>query len=259
MDYQKIYAYVTTSFSVLFYYTLSLPFFKVLCCKLNFEFTPIALIGTIYADAITWFLYADKIFCDQLKLNSLIGGCCSLSLILIYLAFQLKKYLLDSFLNFIILILGTSALYRGLNIIIEDAQLIGKIAIGTKIITFFSPISIIFIVMKEKNYKLISVNITLTYFCYCIAWCWFGKVINDINIMIANGIGAVLCFIQFIVYLNFKKKYSYYDGSSYTIGIERSSNEDVKKDGSTTMSIDEEKQDRAKEKSIKIVTRIIDK
>ena len=259
MDNQKIYAYVATSFSVLFYCTLSLPFFKVLRCKLNFEFTPIALIDTIYADAITWFIYSDNNFYDQLKFNSLIGGCCSLSLILIYLAFELKEYLSDSILNCIILILGSSVLYTGLNNIVEDTQLIGIIAIGTKIITFFNPIVIIFRIMKEKNYKLISVNITLTYFCSCIAWSWFGKVINDINIMIANGIGAVLCFIQFIVYLNFKKKYSYYDGSSSTIGIERSSNEDVKKDESTTMSIDEEKQVRAKVKPVKIVTRIIDK
>ena len=259
MDNQKIYAYVATSFSVLFYSTLSLPFFKVLCCKLNFEFTPIALIDAIFADAITWFIYSDNNFYDQLKFNSLIGGCCSLSLILIYLAFELIKYLSDSILNCIILIFVTSALYRGLNNLLEDAQLIGKIAIGTKIITFFNPILFIFRIMKEKNYKLISVSVTLTCFCSCIAWCWFGKVINDINIMIANGIGVILCFIQFIVYLNFKKKYSYYDGSSSTIGIERSSNEDVKKDGSTTMSIDEEKQDRAKEKPVRIVTRIIDK
>ena len=68
-------------------------------------------------------------------------------------------------------------------------------------------------------------------------------------------------FMLYSIYCLFKfqKKYPYYDGSSYTIGIERSSNEDVKKDGSTTMSIDEEKQVRAKVKPVKIVTRIIDK
>ena len=110
MVYQKIYAYVATSFSVLFYCTLSLPFFNVLRCKLYFEFTPIALIDTIYADAITWFIYSDSNFYDQLKFNSLIGGCCSLSLILIYLAFELKKNLSYSIFNCMILILGTSAL-----------------------------------------------------------------------------------------------------------------------------------------------------
>ena len=256
MDYQKIYGYVATGLSVLFYCSLSYPFFNVLLCKLSYEYTPIAIIDTIYADAITWYVFADKIFCDQVKLNSLIGGCCSLTLIVIYLAFELRKYIIESILNTIILILGSLVLYKGLNILIEDVQLIGKIAIGTKVITFCAPILTTFRVIKEKNYKLISANITLTYMCSCIGWAWFGKVVNDINIMISNAIGVVLCFIQFIVYLNIKRKYPNYKDSSSTIGIEKSYNEDSKKDTTMTMYADEESQVKAKEKPVKIATRI---
>ena len=256
MDYQNIFGYIATGLSVCFYCSLVIPFFNVLRCKLNYEFTPIALINTIYVDTIAWYIYADKILCEQLKLCNTIGACCTLLLIVIYLAFELRKYLVDSILNALILILGTLVMHKGLTIVVEDAQMVGKICIATKIITFFIPIIMIFRVIKEKNYKLISVNSTLTYMASCIGWVLFGKTANDFNIMISNAIGIVLCFIQFIVYLNFKRKYPHYSGPSSTIGIESSTSEDIKKDESTTMTIDEESQEKAKEKPVKIITRI---
>ena len=73
--------------------------------------------------------------------------------------------------------------------------------------------------------------------------------------MCANGIGAVLGIIQFLVYLNFRKKYQY-NGPTKTIGIESSSGEDNKKDDSTTMNIDEENQEKTKEKPVKIISKI---
>ena len=255
MDYQHIFGYVATGLSSCFYLSLVLPFLNVIRCRLNYEFTPIALIDTIYIDSVAWYIYGDKILCDQLKLCNTIGACCTLLLIIIYLVYELKKYLIDSILNALILILGTLVLHKGLTIVVEDAQMVGKICICTKIITFLIPIIRTCRVIKEKNYKLISVNSTLTYMAACIGWVLFGKAANDINIMCPNGIGVFLCFIQFIVYLNFKKKYGRYSGPSSTIGIENVSTEG-KKDETTTMNIDEESQEKAKEKPVKIITRL---
>jgi uncharacterized protein with PQ loop repeat len=256
MDFVNIFGYTATGLSVCFYCSLVVPFFNVLRCKLNYEYTPIALINTIYVDSIAWYIYADKIVCDQLRLCNSIGTCCSLILITIYLAFELKKYLVDSILNCLILILGTLVLHKGLSIVIEDAQIVGKICIGTKLISFFTPLVLTWRVIKEKNYRLISVNTTLTYMASCIGWVLFGKSANDLNIMCANTIGVILCLIQFIVYLNFKKKYKRYSTPTSTIGIENTSGEESKKEESSTMNIDEESQDKAKEKPVKIITRI---
>ena len=255
MDYQNIFGYVATALSSCFYLSLALHFFNVLRCKLNYEYTPIIFIDTIYVDALTWYIYADKIVCEQLKLCNTIGCCCGLLLIVIYLAFELRKYLVDSILNCLILILGTLVIHKGLTIVIEDADMIGKVCIGTKVVTFIIPIILTFRVIKEKNYRLISFSTTTTYMMSCIGWVLFGKASFDINIMIPNCIGVVLCFIQFLVYLNFKKKYPTYSGPSSTIGIESGSTE-YKKDESTTMNIDEESQEKAREKPVKIVTRI---
>ena len=255
MDYQNIIGYIATCFSSLFYLSLSIPFLNVLRCKLNYEYTPIIFIDTIYVDALTWYIYADKVVCEQLKLCNTIGACCTLLLIVIYLAFELKKYLIDSILNCLILILGTLVINKGLTIVIEDADMIGKVCIGTKVITFIIPIILTFRVIKEKNFRLISFNSTVAYMMSCVGWILFGKATFDINIMIPNSIGVALFFIQFIVYLNFKKKYPSFSGSSSTIGIESGSTE-FKKDERSTMNIDEESQDKAKEKPVKIVTRL---
>ena len=257
MDYQHIFGYVATGLSSCFYLSLVLPFLNVIRCRLNYEFTPIALIDTIYIDSVAWYIYGDKILCDQLKLCNSIGACCTLVLIVIYLAFELKKYLVDSILNSLILVLGTLVMHKGLTVVIEDAQMVGKICVATKVITFLIALYQIYRVTKEKNYTIIPVNSTLTYLVSCIGWTLFGKTVSDVNLMAANTIGIAVCLIQFVVYLNFKKKYpsGHYGSSSSTIGIESSSTEDANKE-STTMTIDEEKEDKAKEKPVKIITRI---
>ena len=255
MDYQYIIGCVATGLSACFYFSLVIPFFNVLRCKLNYEFTPIALIDTIYVDCVSWYIYSDKISCDQLHLSNTIGACCTLLLIVIYLAFELKRYTIDSILNCLILILGTLVIHKGLDVVVEDSDTVGKICIGTKAITFIIPLLMTYRVIKERNYKLISINTTLSYMCSCIGWVIFGKFANDLNIMCANTIGIVICFIQFVIYLNYKKKYPVYTGPTSTIGIE-SSSLDSKKEESTTINLDEESQEKAKEKPVKIITRL---
>ena len=134
--------------SCCFYFSLAIPFFHVLRCKLNFEYTPIALINTVYVDCVAWYIYGTKLSCDQIILGHKIGAGCSLVLICIYLAFELRKYLVDTILNALILILGTLVLHKGLSMVIEDAQMVGKICIGTKLITFCIPALMVFRVFK---------------------------------------------------------------------------------------------------------------
>jgi len=241
--------------STCFYLSLVAPFCKVLLCKLNYEYTPIALIDTIYVDSISWYIYADKILSRKLRYGNCIGGIVSLSLIVIYLLFELIKYPTDTLLNFLILFLGTLVIQKGLSIIIEDPQIIGKICIGTRLITFCYPIVMIYRAIKEKNYMFISLSRTVSYLIFCIGWFIFGRNIKDNHVVCANGIGIILGIIQFAVYLNFRKKYQY-NGPTKTIGIERGTGEDTKKDDSTTMNIDEESQERAREKPVKIVTKL---
>lgn len=255
MDVINVTGMAAVGLSSCFYLSLILPFCKVLLCKLNYEYTPIALIDTVYVDSLAWYIYGEKILCKQLRYGNCIGGIVSLSLIVIYLLFELKKYPVDSFLNCLILILGTLVIQKGLSVILEDPQIVGRICIGTRLITFCYPILMIYRAVKEKSYMFISLTTTVAYLIFCVGWFIFGRNIKDNNVVCANGIGIILGIIQFVVYLNFRKKYQY-NGPTKTIGIERSSGEDTKKDDSITMNIDEESQERAKEKPVKIITKL---
>ena len=166
MEFIEVVGYAAIGLSTCFYICLSIPFFHVLRCKQNFEFTPIGLINTVYVDCVAWYIYGSKLSCDEIMLGHKIGACCSLLLIIIYLGFELKKYLIDTILNALILILGTLVLHKGLTVVIEDSNIVGKICIGTKLITFCIPLLEMSRVFKDKNYKHISLNNTL--FCFFI-------------------------------------------------------------------------------------------
>ena len=255
MDIQSASGNAAIGLNCCFLLSLFVPFFKVLTCKLNYEYTPIALIDTVFVDCLCWYIYGEKMAYEPLKLGNCIGGMVSLTLIAIYLIFEIRKYTVDAILNALILILGALVIQKGLTIVVEDPLMVGRICIGTKLITFCYPLLMIYRTIKGKNYMFISISITLTYLAACCGWCFFGKEKNDNCVMCANGIGVILGIIQFLVYLNFRKKYQY-NGPTKTIGIERGSGEDTKKDDSITMNIDEESQERAREKPVKIVTKL---
>ena len=89
----------------------------------------------------------------------------------IYLINELKKYLVDSILNALILITGTWAVYRALTIIIDDDRIIGKICIGTTLVVYLSPIPVLYKVIKEKkekNYMFIPICSVWAYLLVCI-------------------------------------------------------------------------------------------
>ena len=254
MDYVDIIGYAAIGLSSCFYLTLALPFFNVLRCKENFEYTPIAIINTVYVDSVAWYIYGTKLSVDQIILGNQIGACCTLALIIIYLAFEIRKYLIDTILNALILILGTLVLHKGLTMVVEDTQVVGKICIGTKLLTFCIPMLMVYKVCKEKNYGVISLNNTIICCSACLAWGLFGKCLNDINAMCANGLGVLLCLVQIAVYLTYKSKYPHYSGPAATIGIETTtSSEDVKKDENSSINIDDDNQDKSAEKPVKIV------
>ena len=240
-----------------FYYTASIfPFLQVLKGKLSFEDTPGVFVTTCYINTFIWYIYGDMIFSDQVKYSNMVASCISLVLMVIYLIYELRKYLVDSILNTLILITGTWAVYRALTIIIDDDRIVGKICIGTQIIMYLSPIQILYRVIKEKNYILIPFYSSLIHILACILWIIYGVLITDFYLIFSHSCGIILCFILIIVFLNFKRKYPAIGEREFssTIDIETTGNEEPKKE-ETTIKIDEESQSQVKEKPVKIASK----
>ena len=252
---QEIVGWVAAGLTVLYYLAPVNPFFRVLKGKLNFEDTPGVFVTTCYVNCFVWYVYGDMIFSDQVKYSKGVAACVSLLLMIIYLAYELKKYLVDSILNALILITGTWAVYRALTIIIDDDRIVGKICIGTSIVVFLTPIQIIYRVIKEKNYILIPIYAACIYLLASSAWVAYGIMITDFYVVCPHILGIVLSLVQIIVYLNYKRKYPAIGEKEFssTIGIETVGEETKKEE--PPIKIDEDSQPEGKEKPVKIVTK----
>ena len=252
---QEVVGWIAAGLTVLYYLFPVKPFFRVLKGKLNFEDTPGVFVTTCYVNCFVWYVYGDMIFSDQVKYSKGVAACISLLLMIIYLAYELKKYLVDSILNALILITGTWAVYRALTIIIDDDRIVGKICIGTAIVVFLTPIQILYRVIKEKNYILIPIYEAWAYLFASIAWVTYGVMITDFYVVCPHVMGIVLSLVQIIVYLNFRRKYPAIGDREFssTIGIETGNDEPKKEE--TPIKIDEDSQPQAKEKPVKIVTK----
>jgi len=254
---QESFGWVGAGITVLSFLFPVFPYINVIKGKLDFESTPAVLVTTCYVNYFCWYVYGDMIFSDQIKYSYLIGAIVNTILMLIYLVYEVRKYLVDTILNLLILITGTWALYRALTIIIDDDRIVGKICIGTSFIVFFNPIQTIYKVIKEKNYIIIPIYNNYAIFLSSICWLVYGIFITDFYIVFPNTIGIILSLIEIIIYLNYKKKYPAIGEKDFssTIGIETTSNDDSNKKEEPSINMDEEKEIRSKEKPVKIINK----
>jgi len=252
--FQEVCGWTAACLTVCYYLAPVLPFINVLKGKLNFEDTPGVFVTTCYVNCFVWYIYGDMIFSDQVKISNMVSACVSLLLMVIYLIYELKKYLVDSILNCLILITGTWAVYRALTIIIDDDRIVGKICIGTILVVYLSPMQVLYRVIKEKNYILIPIYSACVYLLACISWVTYGIFITDFYVVCPHVAGIILSLVQIVVFLNYKRKYPVIGEKEFssTIGIEKTNEES--KNEETSIKIDEEEtQKNVKEQPVKIV------
>ena len=237
---QECFGWIAACLNICFYLTPIIPFINVLKGKLNFEDAPGVYVTCCYVNCFIWYIYGDMIFSDQVKISNCISAGVCLLLILIYLGYELKKYLIDSILNTLILVTGSWAVYRALTIVIDDDRVVGDICIGTTLIIFIFPLQIMYKVFKEKNYNLIPVLSSIIYLFSCLFWFLYAIFIKDFYLAFPNILGVILSSSEIALYLNCKKKYPGI-GERDTIGtidIVTGANDDKKEE--TPIKIDEQ-------------------
>jgi solute carrier family 50 protein (sugar transporter) len=249
---QECFGWAGAFLSVCYFIAPFFPFIDVIRGKMDFEDSPGVFVTTCYVNCFIWYIYGDMIFSDQVKISNLIAACMCCLLIFIYLVFEIRKYLVDTILNTLILISGTWAVYRALTIIIDDDRTVGKICFGTTAVMYITPIQIIYKVLKEKHYKLIPLYPAWVYLFASIAWVVYGFLINDFYLICPNSAGIILSLIQIAIYLNYKKKYPTIGDKDFssTIGIESTASEDEPKSVNSSIKLDEEE---SKGEPVKIV------
>ena len=252
---QEVIGWIGCGVNFLYFLAPCMPFLNVLRGRLNFEDSPGVFVTTCYVNCFVWYIYGDMIFSDQVKYSFCAGAIASLCLMVIYLVYELKKYLVDTILNVLILITGTWAVYRALTIIIDDDRVVGKICIATSIVMYLTPMQILYKVIREKNFILIPIRAASVYFCASIIWIVYGILLEDFYLVCPHVIGVILSLVQIVVYLNYRRKYPAIGDKDFasTIGIETTTSEDKKED--TPIKIDEDNQTDVKEKPVKIISK----
>ena len=254
---EEIFGWVATSLTMCFFISPIIPFINVMRGKLNYEDTPIIIVSASYVNCFCWYIYGNMIKSDQVRLCNMVGAISSLILILIYLIFEIRKFVLDSILNALITITSSYALYNTLTFLIDDQSIIGKICNCTSIIVFLSPIQLIYRVIREKIYFLIPIYTAYVSFVTSSCWVIYGISFKNMYIVFPNTFGIVLAIVQIIVYFNYKNKFpNFGDKDNSTIGIESTVTEDGKKDEPTTIKIDEDNQSNEKVRPVKIVSKV---
>ena len=218
-----------TAFSLSCYFILSptISFLNVLKGKLNFEESPGAYATINYINCFCWFFYSDMFYSDQIKIISGIGMVCSGVFVLIYLFYEIRKYTVDTILNFLILSSGSYMIYLIITYIISDDTLIGKICVGTHCLIFFFPIRLIYKVLNERNCMFISFYQVCGSLLMSICWVVYGILISEIYVIYPHCLNIILANIQIFLYFKFKRKYPILRDKEFCsiIGIENSSNE----------------------------------
>lgn len=232
------------------------PYLNVIRGKLSYEDTPSFFVITSYINYFCMYVYGDMVFSDQVKYCYMVGAIINCVLMVVYLIYEIRKFLVDSILNALIIVTGTWALYRCLTIMIDDDRIVGKICVLTFLVVFITPIQILYRVLKERNYNLIQIYICWLSLGYSICWVVYSAFLSDFYIMCPNVINIIICLAQIIVYINLSRKYPAIGKNEFssTIGIETSTNEEVKKE-ETQIKMDEETDVKAKEKPVKIITK----
>ena len=253
---QECFAWTGACLTVCYYIAPVVYFINVLKGTLYFEDTPAIFVTSCYVNCCLWYIYGDMIFSDQMKISYMISAFICLIMMSIYLIYELKKYLLDTILNTLILVTGTWAVYRALTIVVDDDKIVGRLCLASSIVVFISPIQILYKVLKEKNYNLIQIYPGYVYLFACISWVVYGIYVTDFYIVFPNTIGIIIYLIQIFIYLNYKKKYPAIGEKEFgsTVGIENDGNEENKKE-ENEVKIDEDKKTEPKERPVKIVSK----
>ena len=257
MDFEDLVGWTGCFLTTCFYIPQLGPFIQVLKKKLYFEDAPGFFISSCYANCFIWMIYGDMIFSDQLRITNIIACLICLIAIFIYLFYEIKKYTLDSILNFLILFMASWAVYKYLTIVLDDDRLVGKLCICTSIVIYLYFSYIIYRVIKEKNYLLIHLYQIIIYFVSCLVWLLYGIIAKDLYVVFPYAMGAVFSLLLIVIHLNFRKKYPGLEEKDLitSIGIESTGKEDNKKE-ENDIKIEEDISSITKEQPVKIVSKI---
>ena len=148
--------------------------------------------------------------CYWLRLNKIIpmiSSAISLSFSIIYAIIYLYFYFLGKIFNWFLSSIFTIVIvwqcYYSIIFILEDYEFIGMIAMIINIITYIQPVQNILRIIKQGNFKSISIINSILGFLSSGCWLSYGILIKNIKSIIPNGIGFIVSIIHIAIWTFF--------------------------------------------------------
>ena len=239
---EEFFGWLTASLTISFHLTKITPFINLITGKLDFKDIQTMYISSLFFNCLIWYIYGKTIFNYHIKIGFFVSGSICLFAIIIYLIFEIKKYIFDVILNIIILSMSSWAIYKYLIVVIDDDFFIGKIGICSSILLCVCSTCNLYSALKNKNCNLNKIiNI---FFYLIISFCWivYAIITTDFYLSLNFILGLLISIIQISLYFNFKKKSflnKIKDNSSSVISIENTANEGNKSGDSVLKNDDE--------------------
>lgn len=199
--------FIPSSLTVIINILPIISFLNFFFSKENFETIPIARIVANYMNSLAFFFYSSIIFNIEVRFANLVSAIISLILMLVYFYLELSRYFLDSILNFIILVMGTSCCYQWLSKIIIEEKIVGRIYLITNLTSIIIQMQYIYNGISKKNYLLIPITYDSISFPHFFSWIIYGFLIKDFYITTANGICIFVNLVQILLYFHFRKQF----------------------------------------------------
>jgi hypothetical protein len=213
----------------LYYYLLPvMPFINIIKGKIKFEDSPGIYVTINYINCVCWYTYGEMIFSEQIQISYILGAFIYLVLILIYLFYEIRKYIVDTFVNILLIAIGTYLIYTGFTVIFDDDQIAAIFCNISSLASFYFPAEIIYKVIKDKNYNIISIKNNLINIVTSFFWLVYGVLILEDLMVYPFVINIILSLLQIYIYKNFKKRFPNMNAKENIIGIENIGNEESK-------------------------------
>ena len=178
-------------------------FIPIIKGKEKYTNIPILMLVFNLLNNLAWGCYWYRIFDYPPMICSVICAIIATFFFVVYLYFftnkNIKKFILYNFCLIIVEILIIFICLYAL----ESLKIFGIILIVFNVLMFIAPGQNLIRVIKEKNYKLIPIATTIVGSICSAGWLLYGKIVNDINCIIPNGLGLICSILTTIVWMIF--------------------------------------------------------
>ena len=182
-------------------------FKKIQLHEINLPDIPLSMLIFNYSNNQLWLAYGILLKEFIMIFGNIINLIIDIIFLIWYIYYYVdKKNKKCSYYSGILLLITIFLFFILVNFFPE--KLLGKSAMIFNILMFFGPCQNIFKVIKTGNYKLLSILSSSIGFIMSFCWVLYGVFINNINSIIPNLFGVILCLIQMLFYLIYKYKTS---------------------------------------------------